>query len=298
MIALLVALSLAAPLPSGADAAYRRVVAAALARQQAALVGGIDFEVDHSRWEDPWIVTSAHYEVRSTHSFGQASELAKNLEFMRGQFTALLGEGRKAAGPARIWVVPSIVEYNRFGNDFGAEHSSMLGCFFASDHPEQPVIAYYDGNWTRLGMWITHGALHQYVAHEFVRALPAWIDEGLASYFALMWDWKYGAAQLGELEKRNRLSSLARLVAEPLQTYVGRGEERFVQLGMLYRFLLEECEATKDEVSSGERRGPFRDFLRASVRGERAASVEFEELLATDAELLEEDFRAFDFSTW
>jgi len=301
---LLAALTLAllpAP-PAGTADAYRKVVASALARAQTELAASLDFEIDHSRWEDPWVVTSAHYEVRTTVSFAQAHELAKNLEFLRAGFVELLGEGRRTAGPARVWVLPTLAEYNRFGNDHGAEHSSILGSFFAADHPEQPVVTFFDGNWTQLGMWVTHSALHQFVAREFARVPEAWIDEGLASYFALFWDWGYGASQLAELGRARKLVPLARLLSEPLQTYVGRSHERFIQLGMLFRWLLEDCEATKDEPSNERSaeppRGPFRDFLRAAVRGQREAQAELAEILAADAELIDEDFRAFDFAGW
>ena len=297
---LLAALTLALlpPLPAGTGDAYRKVVAAALARAQADLAASLDFEIDHSRWEDPWIVTSAHYEVRTTVSFAQAHELAKNLEFLRSEFVELLGEGRRPAGPARVWVLPTLAEYNRFGNEHGAEHSSILGSFFAADHPEQPVVTFFDGNWTQLGMWVTHSALHQFVAREFARVPEPWIEEGLASYFALFWDWNYGASQLAELGRGRKLVPLTRLLSEPLQAYVGRSHERFMQLGMLFRWLLEDCEATKDEPSSEPPRGPFRDFLRAAVRGQREGQAELAEILAADADLLDEDFRAFDFAGW
>jgi hypothetical protein len=284
--------------PLGGKDAYHRIVAAALARSQKSLAASIDLEIDHSRWEDPWVVTSAHFEVRSTHSFGQASELSKNLEYLRGEWVELLGEGRSSTEPARIWVFPTIADYNRFGNEHGAEHSSMLGSFFAASHPDQPVVTYQNGNWTLLGMWITHSAVHQHLSREFERAPEVWVDEGLASWSALAWDWKYGASQLAELAASRRLVPLERLLSDPLPAYVGRSHERFIQLGMLFRYLLEVCEATKDERASDPPHGPFRDFLRASVRGQRAEQGELTEVLATDAELIDEDFRAFDFSTW
>lgn len=296
LLALALALAAPAQRPARQDA-YRRVVATALARAQATLAADVSLDVDHSRWEDPWVVASANFVVRTTHSYGQAFELAKNLEFLRSEFVQLLGEGRKPSGPAHIWVFPTLADYNRFGSGYG-EHSSMLGSFFATDQAEQPVATFYDGNWTQLGMWVTHSALHQFLAREFGRQPEPWIDEGLASYFALAWDWKYGASQFEELAKARRLIPLERLRVEPLQAYVGRSHERFIELGMLFRYLLEACEATKDDASAQPPRGPFRDYLRAAVRGEPVAQSEFAELLAADAELIEEDFRAFDFSAW
>jgi hypothetical protein len=300
LVSLALALAPAAPLQRPARSgqeAYRRVVASALARAQAALASSVSLDVDHSRWEDPWVVTSANFEVRTTHSYVQAFELAKNLEFLRSEFVRLLGEGRKPSGPAHIWVFPTMGEYNTFGGPYG-EHSSILGSFFATDQAELPVATFYDGNWTQLGMWVTHSALHQHLAREFGRTPETWIDEGLASYFALAWDWKYGASQFAELAKARRLIPLERLLSDPIQAYVQRPHERFIELGMLFRYLLEVCEATKDDPSSDPPRGPFRDFLRAAVRGEPLAQSEFAGILASDADVLEEDFRAFDFSAW
>jgi hypothetical protein len=295
MCALLLALVPLAP-PSGTKDLYARVVSRAVERTQKELLSGIDFEVDHSRWEDPWVVRTAHFELRTTHSYAQAAELGRSLEFLRERWVELLGEGQASAAPQRIWVFPTIGDYNRFGNEVGAEHSSLLGCFYADQHPEQPVATYQNGNPTLLGMWVTHGALHQFLAQSFGPQRLTWVDEGLAAYFALFWDWSYGAEQLERIERGSSYVPLARLLADPIQAYANRPDDRFIQLGMLFYFLLDACEATKNGATGDPTTGPFQEFLRAAVRGQDVDDSEFLQTIEEATELLEQDFKDFDFA--
>jgi len=277
---------------------YGRVVERASARARNELTATLQFEVDHSRFEDPWIVTTAHYELRATVSYAQTKKIAEGLEFVRGEFVKLLGES-KAPRTARnkIWVFPSMGGYNQFGKDNGAdEHSSVLGSFFLAGHAEQPVVAYQDGNDTRLGMWVTHSALHQFLAQNFGSKPELWVDEGLASYFALFWDWSYGAAQLDELEKTRDYVPLERLLREPIQAYLSKPDPRFIELGMLFHFLLNSCEATKNGATGDPSTGPFQEYLRAAVRGQDVSKSEFTQTLEEASALLEQDFKAFDFA--
>jgi hypothetical protein len=275
---------------------YRRVIARALERTEADLLAAAKFDVDHSRWQDPWVVTTEHYEVRSTKSYTQARTIADSCEFLRGEFVKLLGEGRGGRQARQsIWVFPNISDYNRFGNANGAEHSSMLGSYYARDDAAQPVATYENGNPTLLGMWITHSAVHQFLEQSFGPQGEVWIDEGLASYFALFWDWSYGASELERLQKSRTFIPLARLVREPIQAYVAQAQEHFIELGMLFHFLLNSCEATRNGAGGDPSTGPFQEFLRAAVRGQDVSGSEFVKAFQEDAELLEADFRKFDF---
>jgi len=279
------------------ESPYRRVVARALERTEADLMAAARFDVDHSRWEDPWVVVTEHYEVRSTRSYSQARTIADSSEFLRREFVKLLGEGRggRTARQA-IWIFPNIGDYNRFGNANGAEHSSMHGSYYASGDAAQPVATYENGNPTLLGMWITHSAVHQFLEQSFGAQRDTWIDEGLASYFSLFWDWRYGALELERIQKTRAFIPLARLVREPIQAYVGQAQERFIELGMLFHFLLNSCEATKNGASGDPSTGPFQEFLRAAVRGQDVSGTEFMRAFEEAGELLEEDFKEFDFA--
>jgi hypothetical protein len=275
---------------------YRRVVTRALARAQAEVTAALDLDVDHSSWEDPWIVTTPHFEVRATRSYSQTLALADGLEFVRGELVKRLGAPELAPGRQRIWVFPTMADYNRFGEENGAEHSSMLGSFYAAQHAERPVVSYQNGNQTLLGMWVTHSAVHQLLEQGYGQQRITWVDEGLASYFALFWDWSFGASELERIEKTRSYVALERLVQEPLQAYAAGAHERFIELGMLFHFLLNSCEATKNGATGDPSTGPFQEFLRAAVRGEAVEDFEFAQTLEEAAPLLEEDFKAFDFA--
>lgn len=290
--------STAQPESAKPESLYRRVVGRALERAKANLVAAADLDVDHSRWEDPWVVVSEHYEVRSTKSYAQARTIADSSEFLRGEFVKLLGEGTSGGRTTRqkIWILPNISDYNRFGNENGAEHSSMLGSYYASDDPAQPVATYENGNPTQLGMWITHSAVHQFLEQNFGIQRELWVDEGLASYFALFWDWAYGAKELERLEKSRAFIPLARLVRDPLQAYVAKPHEHFIELGMLFHFLLNSCEATRNGATGDPTTGPFQEFLRLAVRGQDVSGTEFMASFEEASDLLEEDFKNFDFA--
>lgn len=281
--------------PPKAPDLYRRAVTRTLERVQRELSAGLEFEVDHSRWDDPWVVKTPHFEVRATGSYAETAEIARQLEFMHAEFVRVLGEGN-ASAPMPIWIFPNIAEYNRFGNDFGAEHSSLLGSFFSTEHPELPVVTYQNGNYTRLGMWVTHSATHLYLERAFGPGRPVWVDEGLASYFALYWDWSYGAQELERIERGPTFVPLERLVRDPIQAYSSRPDDRFTELGMLFNFLLNHCEATKNGATGDPATGTFQEFLRAAVRGQDVAETEFMQTFEEAAALLEGDFKDFDFS--
>jgi hypothetical protein len=295
MLAALLLAAACAPAPGGNEGAYQRVVTRAVERAHAELVAGIEFEVDHSRWENPWVVTTAHYEVRATRSYLQTLQYAKDLEYMHGEFVKLLGEGQAQSKPLPVWILPNMSDYNRFGNDNGAEHSSLLGGFYSFQHPERPAVSYQNGNPTRLGMWLTHAAVHQFLEQSFGTQQTLWVDEGLASYFALYWNWAYGAEELERIEGLRTYLPLERLVADPLAAYARLPDDRFIQLGMLFRFLRDECESTRNGATGDPSTGPFQEFLRAAVRGEPVEETEFAQTLDEASALLEDDFKAFAF---
>lgn len=274
---------------------YRRAVARAYARAQAELVAAAKLDVDHSRWEDPWVAVTEHYEVRSTKSYRQARTIADSSEFLRAEMVKLLGEGRGGRTAKQpIWIFPNLGAYTVFGNANGEEHSSLWGSYYADKDPALAVATYENGNPTLLGMWVTHSAVHQFLSQNFGAQRLVWVDEGLASYFALFWDWDYGASELERLKQARAFIPLERLVREPIQAYLEKPHERFIELGMLFHFLLNSCEATKNGANGDP--GPFQEFLRLAVRGQDVSDTEFMTSFEEAARLLEEDFRNFDFT--
>lgn len=268
---------------------YGKVVSEALERAQTRLAASTPLVFDHSRWEDPWIVRSEHYEVRTTKSFGQAAAVARDLEFMHAQFEALLGPTPPREARHAVWIAPDLATYNALGANAG-DHSSLLGSFFASEKPERPVIAMQTNNATLLGMWVTHSATHQYLGEAFGERAPVWVAEGLASYFALFWDWRYGARELERLKSTRALLPLERLFDESLPAYRSAPDARFLELGMLFHFLLNSCEATRDGATGDPATGPFREFLRLAVRGGDTRSTDFAQSLEGTLDLLQDEF--------
>jgi len=187
-----------------------------------------------------------------------------------------------------------MASYNQFGQS-AAEHSSMYGSYYDAENAEQPVATYFTPNRNLLGMWITHGAVHQFLEQSFSTQPPIWISEGLASYFALYWDWGFGARELKLLAAGPSFVPLERLLRDPIQAYTATADLRFIELGMLFNYLLNYCEDTKNGAGDGPDSGPFRDFLRAAVRGQDTSKTHFAEMLDEAADLLESDFKGFDF---
>lgn len=273
------------------DSPYRRVLRRALDKAQKDLVAGLDLVVDHSTWSDPWIVRSEHFEVRTTVGYAYAAQFTRDLEYMRSEWVRLLGKGRETAERGAVWIFPTLGEYNRFGGNF-AEHSSMYGSFYGAGSPGEPVATYFVSNRTLLGMWVTHAATHQYLERGFGTSMPTWVSEGLASYFALYWDWDFGKREFSRLQRSGKFVPLRRLVSDPLPAYVGSADDRFLELGMLFHFLLNYCEGTRLGADGDPSTGPFLEFLRAAVRGQDTSKTTFVATLEEAAELLEEDFKS------
>ena len=296
LLVLLPVLAVQGSRPAPPPDLYRRVVDKAVERVQGELVSAAKFEVDHSRFEDPWIVTTEHYEVKATVSYAQTKKLADGLEFVRGEMVKLLGPGRNQPARSKVWIFPTMGDYNRFGQGNGAEHSSLLGGFYSTQNAEHPVASYQNGNDFQVGMWITHGAVHQFLEESFGQQVEVWVDEGLASYFALFWDWSFGAHELARLQQTRRFVPLEHLVRDPIQAYAANPDDRFIELGMLFHYLLNFAEGARNGATGDPATGPFQEFLRAAVRGQDTSQLEFVQTFEEAAALLEEDFKKFDFS--
>lgn len=298
VLVLLLGLGPGPALPSGDvhEELYGRALTRALDAAQADLLAGIQLWKDHSRWEDPWVAESEHYTVRTTASYALGAKIAADLEFMFGEFQRLLATPFEPPERFKVWIFPSLDDFNTFGGN-AEEHSSMYGGYFAVQAPERPVAAYYTSDLTQLGMFVTHGAAHQFMENAFSGQPPVWISEGLASYFALYWDTGMARAtrQLERL-KSSGFVPLERLTRAPIQDYLSGAEIRFVELGMLFHYLLNLREDTKIGVGDDPSSGPFLEYVRSVLRGRNISQLDLAPLLAEDIDVLEEDFKAFDFS--
>lgn len=276
------------------ERSYQNALAKAVAEAQADLEANSELFEDHSSWDNPWIVQSTHYEVRTIHSRGLGLEISKGLETMRGYFIELLGDVGPS-GRGRVFIFPDRVSYNSFGDQFGEHHSSVLGGFYAEGHADRPVATYLDESKTRTQMWITHCAVHQFLAGVPGVRASTWIDEGLASYFALFWDFSYGARELEALKEAGRLVPIAQLMREDLAAYTADPHARFIQLGMMFTYLLRYREETRHLEGELAPIASFSEYLAAIAAGESVQDLSFTAFLAEEGPSLERDFLEFEF---
>lgn len=276
------------------EAAYARVVDEALARVHDEIVKSASAYEDHSTWDNPWVVTSKHYEVRTTWGRKYAVDLAKGLDTMFGYFVEFAQPARKVEGIAKLFVLPDQPSYNQFGDEHGGHASSMLGGFFAAGHPEKPVVSCWHPSDTLVRMWATHGAWHEFAQRAFPGVEHSTVlEKGLAAYFSAFWDWKWMTRQFLEMVDKDRFVPLATLlrakVDENTNEYGERAGDYFTQLAVLFRFLRYDYPPTRDE---GGAPGSFVQFIRTSLRGQDPSRLPVYKLIFERTAEVEKAFRA------
>lgn len=278
------------------DAFYRRTMAAAAERAQADLMQSTLLWEDHSTWEDPWRVQTQHYEVAIAGSRLAGLELAHGLETMLGHFQDVTGFELATKGRFIINVFPDIDRYNAFGESAGAEHSSFYASFFAPADLAQPVSTFATSSMGRQLIWTTHGATHQFLASVGSAQVPAWIDEGLASFFSLYWSYAWGVAELRLIFASGTFVPFSQLLTDSISDFTDRPEARLIELGMLFNYLLLFRPDTRTVLDEdGEVvSAPFLEYLRGRLRGQDMGGHPVHALLTTGLGGLERDFRMFD----
>jgi len=275
----------------------RRVVRRALARTQARWTAKKDVWEDHSSWENAWVVRNDFVAVRMAGSRWRVAGIAAGLDTMFQNFGTVLDSDYKPATPFVINIYPGLTEYNEFATSYGADHSSFYGSFYTSQVAERPVSSYAIANQVRLGMWVTHSAFHQYLDHAFSNTPPPWISEGLASFFEMYWAYDWVLERYDQIRAAGNLIPLRDLLSANLAAYASRPEDRFIQLGVLFSYLIQHREDTKTIVSDdGERAAPFVDYVRAYLtRNASATRMPLHQLFRADIDQLERELLAFEF---
>lgn len=299
---LLAALPALASLPSrtpagndlpGLDEAFREAGRATRRR----LARELDLWVDHTRWEDPFRVRTEHYAVTTTHSGRLAREVGQGLEAMLPWFRAVLGSEVSPASSWAVRVFPDLEQYNAFGNEHGAEESSVLGAFHATQAPGRPLALLADPNLVRVKIWATHAATLQFLAEGWTTAPPTWIGRGLGSYFSLFWDFGYGVRNLRGFREQGRYVPLRQLLRENLGAYLQDPDPRFCELGVFFSYLLNYREDTRNGTAEDGSLvpGPFAGYLRLILDGGDPRRHPVHPLLTEGLETLEQEFLAYDF---
>ena len=272
----------------------------ALSQAQARLESRARLLEDHSSWERAWVIPTRDYSVRTSLNWYIAKRLGDQLEVMLGHFRQLARSDWRPAEPLRVFLFPGLAEYNAFGEEFGAEHSSILGGFWASDSPERAVALYFDPNTFQVGMWATHAAFHQFAEQAFPTIPEVWVSEGLASYYAIYyWDRAWGVSEFRRLVDSGRFVPLRQLMREPLQAYTADPQTRFVELATLFHYLL-NCRADTRTQKTEEDvllMAPAEDYLHDLLRGRDVSGHPVHELLTAGIDGLEAELKAYDFGS-
>lgn len=275
-----------------------RLLDTTLERAQAGVEEASDIWEDHSTWENAWEVRARHYLVRTTHSYGLARALADGQEVMLGHFAGVLGDGVVRSEPLVIHVRPDVGAYNSAGEEFGDQHSSFYGSFFAATGPGAPVEVAYTDNRTWLQMQITHSAFHQFVALAHPGSqLPSWVEEGLASYFSLYWNQAWGAQELARAREVGPKLDPSLLARQSMSQDPAEAHHLLIQLGMFFGWLMDhrpDTRIVRDDAGQPTG-GPMLEVIRAMLDGETQTVLL--RLLAGigEAPELMAEFEAYDF---
>ncbi|MHC5063717.1 MAG: hypothetical protein ACYTG5_07070 [Planctomycetota bacterium] len=276
---------------------YRQAIADAVARARESVEAKQNLKVDHSTWANPWRVKTEQIEIVTTESYGAGLATAKGQETMLQAMADLLNPEFTPTEPFVVFVAPNLGQYNNLNGNADAR-SSIYGSYYNTGIQERPVVTYQQQNPTLQQMYITHGLSNAFVRRAFNSPnLPAWIDEGLGSYFALWWSRTWGPSELKRITEQGQYIPLSRLLSDPITSYTPADtHQRFIELGMLFTYLLHHREDTRSEWADEEWiPGGFARYLRRQLSGEGESDPVTEQLLSTDLSSLEADFRAFDF---
>lgn len=268
----------------------------ALARAQVRLESSAVLAVDHSAWENAWEIESDHYLVRTTANWYIGQRVAQNLENMYGFFAELTGSDWQPNEPLRLFLFEDLADYNQFGDSNGEHHSSILGSYYATAHPEQPVATYLHHSQLQVAQWVTHSAFHQYVRGAYARQLPIWFEEGLASYFArAYWDKAFLFSEFKRISNSGAYLPLGTLLREPIEQYVADPHVRFVELGTLWTYLLHHRPDTMTQKNEDGivLLAPAADYVVDTLRGRDVTGNPVHELLTQDLDQLEAELRDF-----
>jgi len=254
---------------------------------------------DHSSWDDPWVVESEHFRVQTTDRYHFGRKVALGLETMLGHFQRILAADGVPSQPLLVRIFPNVALYNAFGEDHGGVHSSILGSFWASGQPGAPVAVLRDQNDVLVQMWATHSAVHAFIGSAWPsRQPPVWLVEGLASYFTFYWDQDWAVAEFRRAVDQGDYIPIGQVFSESIDAYTGDPHTRFVELGVLFNYLLHYNEDTRMSYDGEDRAEPaasFRSFLRHVLGGGATESHPFGQAFGSEVGgEAEEAFRSLD----
>ncbi|MBI1848734.1 MAG: hypothetical protein HYR85_00165 [Planctomycetes bacterium] len=241
---------------------------------------------DRSQFANAFQIATAHYRVRCNDTYSVARTIADVLEKMRVQFQRLLDAQPSRSDLMNVFVFRTIEEYNQFGTTNGAQHSSNYGSFYSTQNAERPVATYVapssdSPDYTKI--LATHAAFHQYLAATSPTTLPAWLDEGLASYFEMYMrldPWTAYVPSLGERWQKGLPVPLPKLMRDGVESYT---ENHYLEIGAFIYYLRH----LRPDTSA-----VFDDFVRKVVRGDAVADSPVQKAVSGDLDATEKEFIA------
>lgn len=269
-----------------------------LSQAQARLESRARLLEDHSSWERAWEIPTREYLVRTSLNWYIGKRLGDDLDAMLDNFRQLARTEWQPPEPLRVFLFPTLPEYNAWGAEHGAHHSSLLGGFWAGDQPERPVAVCFEANALQASMWATHAAFHQFAEQALPRIPETWLGEGLASYFGIYyWDPAWGTAEFARVVASGRFVPLRQLMSESLEAYAADPGARFVELGTLIHYLL-NCRPdtlTQKSEDGTVLAAPAESYLSDLLRGRDVTGNPVHALMTRDMQALEAELRAYDF---
>ncbi|HET6201485.1 MAG TPA: hypothetical protein VFI25_01640 [Planctomycetota bacterium] len=218
-----------------------------------------------------------------------AERVGAQAEAAYATLSRLLG-GEPKDLPLLLYGFATDAGYNRFAGSFGDDHSSVYGAYLATREASAPAVATLQvPQWAPLHL--THALAHPFLRRlagpERAGALPAWLEEGIATYVERFADESLRSWSIEDLKRRGGPGSLSgfaagfRLAADDPEG----SQKRMLQAGLLVAYFLHGSDATE--------LGAFRDALRALREGTRSELEQAAAALLRDEKGLEEKLRAF-----
>ncbi len=249
----------------------------------------------HEDWQDAWMLETTHFTLQTNLELGAAIDAAFDLELSYANYY------NEVARPLKLLEMTEPVEAEVHARDssFRARTPGEKGRF---DHTTEtlmidasPAIDGYDRG--ILFHEVIHALLYFSIRQQTngKNALPGWLDEGLAEYFA--GQAKDGAGRVLEFGRARHLHNVRKHndEADPLSlkrllnlesgefSIGGDTALRYAQSYTLIHFLL-----TSDGAAF---RDPFFEYLRGAFAGKGSASS-FKKTVARDLDAVEAEWTA------
>ncbi|MEM8713721.1 MAG: hypothetical protein AAGG01_22495 [Planctomycetota bacterium] len=253
-------------------------------------------KVDHSTFENPWIVRTKNYEVRMAGSRSRAAGLAEAAESMLKLYEGLAGQARKGRDPLRIDVMPTNDLYRQYGDDHSDTRSSIFGGFFDPNNPGGAAAIEADRNAVLTRMYVTHATAQQFLYEvSGGRDLQAALTQGFGAYMQSFWDYSYFVNQFEANRDAGRLLDLGELLSTPIDGFGDRAMIRLNQLAMTFVYLRVIKPETRSTMNGNTlvEAGPFDEYVRKAIKGESLAGDLVFKLLSEDTAALQKEILEF-----